>query len=252
MRKAFRYLATAVVASTVAGLSLNVAGADPGAAGAQIKSVDCTSQPEVVAITNLTQQIQVLTGWRLISDPPSEQSFDLGVIGALSPGETVYIESGPKAQGAFVWSHEEIFRDGDPTDYARLVSADGTFFDEFKCPASLTQPGSPTPGANLVPDGGGPPLPRGAGRLPLTVSAGGLLSALGLAVMAVAAAGAWAARQPAVAAVLPPDSGRTAPRPLERRRQGSWAGSLWLAAGIVALVAAASLAITQSPRRRRS
>lgn len=252
MRQAFRYLATATVALTAAGLTLTVAKANPGTAGAQIKSLDCASQPEVVAITNLSQETQVMTGWRLLSDPPDQQSFDLGVIGALSPGETVYIESGPNAQGAFIWSHDEIFRDGDSTDYARLVSAEGTFFDEFRCPAAATQPASPTPtpGANLVPNGGGPPLPRGASRLPLAVGAGSLLSALGLAVIVAAAAGSWAARQPALATALPSDSGRMARRPKEGRRQRG-SGRLWLAAAILALAAAASLAIADSPRRRR-
>lgn len=251
MRLAFRYLATATVALTAAGLTITVANADPGTAGAQIKSLDCASQPEVVAITNLSQETQVMTGWRLLSDPPDQQSFDLGVIGALSPGETIYIESGPNAQGAFVWSHDEIFRDGDSTDYARLVSAEGTFFDEFRCPAAATQPATPTPGANLVPNGGGPPLPRGASRLPLAVGAGSLLSALGLAVIVAAAAGSWAARQPALATALPPDSRRTARRPTEGRRQSSASGRLWLAAATLALAAAASLAIADRPRRRR-
>lgn len=251
MRQALRYLTTATVALTAAGLTITVANADPGTAGAQIKSLDCASQPEVVAITNLSQETQVMTGWRLLSDPPDQQSFDLGVIGALSPGETVYIESGPNAQGAFVWSHDEIFRDGDSTDYARLVSAEGTFFDEFRCAATQAQPATPTPGANLVPNGGGPPLPRGASRLPLAVGAGSLLSALGLAVIVAAAAGSWAARQPALAAALPPDSGRMSRMPKEGRRQSSGSGRLWLAAAILALAAAASLAIADSPRERR-
>lgn len=167
-------LAAGVLAAGVLALGTTMAA---GAAGAQIKSLDCASTPEVVAITNTGAETQVMTGWKLVSDPPDQQSFDLGSIGALSPGETVFIESGPGATGAFIWSKEEVFRDGDATDYARLVSAEGVFFDEVHCTAAS----APMPTMGAIPDGGGPPGPAADGSVPLlAVGVGSAMATLGM------------------------------------------------------------------------
>lgn len=219
------------------------------AAGAQIKSLDCASTPEVVALTNTGTETQVMTGWKLLSDPPDRQSFDLGGIGALSPGETVFIESGPGAAGAFVWSKEEVFRDGDPTDYARLVSADGTFFDEVHCASVPT----PTPTLGLIPNGGGPlgPAPEGSTPL-LAMGAGSALAAVGLvAVLASLAAGVPHRALTAAAGGAPHPLAVAAPAPRSTWRRGDPAVEAYLALAALSVMAAAILGILTRPRSSR-
>ncbi len=117
---------------------------DSGAAGAQqagvrVDFLHVAASPEVVTINNTGPETHVLTGWKLVSDPPDAESFDLSDVGELSPGETVYIQSGPGAGGAFIWSSQFVFRDGDPTDFVRLVDGAGIVVQEVRC-ASPTTP----------------------------------------------------------------------------------------------------------------
>ena len=79
-----------------------------------------------------------MTGWNLQSDPTTQESLALAQFGSLFPGQTVMVESGPAASGAFMWSQNFLFRDGDPTDFARLANDDG--FELIKVNCSAAQP----------------------------------------------------------------------------------------------------------------
>jgi hypothetical protein len=141
----------------------------------RITELQCSRDPEVVAVTNQDINAQNLAGWSLKSDPIASETFDLTSVGTLAPGVTVFVQSGPGANGTFIWSHDFVFRDGDPTDFARIVDANGTVVDEVTCQRESTSPSAaptaaptsaPTPAPTTVPSsarvdvvplGGGPP-----------------------------------------------------------------------------------------------
>src|SRR3989304_5221434 len=99
----------------------------------QIVGLDCNADPEVVVIENVGEATVDLTGWQLLSAPPESQVFDLFTFGALEPGGRLFIESGTSAGGLHVWATEFVFRDGDATDYARIVDASGAVVHEVNC-----------------------------------------------------------------------------------------------------------------------
>ena len=155
-----------------------------------IASLDCDGDPEEVVIENSGDAAQDLSGWTLESDGEGEpEEFDLASLGSLQPGATVFIRSGPGATGVFTWSETFIFRDGDSTDYVRILDDTGATVDEVNCaPGSGATPtAEPTPEAtvepapaNDVPNGGGAPAGGGGGiASSTTVGIGALLAALG-------------------------------------------------------------------------
>jgi lamin tail-like protein len=179
------------------------------AAELRISELQCNSDPEVVTITNQGSAEQDLAGWTLRSDPVVSESFNLSVIGVLGAGVSVFVESGPGAQGSYVWSASFVLRDSDATDFARIVNANGAVVHEVKCQAgsptitaqATAQPTAtaapttarPTPTAapatvstNLVPDGGGPPGSGSwqSGGLMLVIGAWLLAAGFGIVVLA--------------------------------------------------------------------
>jgi hypothetical protein len=164
----------------------------------RVTELQCSSDPETVAITNQGINAQDLTGWSLKSDPVATESFDLTPVGVIAAGVTVFVESGPSASGTFVWPGGFIFRDGDPTDFVRIVDNTGATVQEVNCqgasPSASVAPtapptsaptavptspptGAPTPApttasANLVPNGGGPPAPSSQTLLVLMLAVG--------------------------------------------------------------------------------
>ena len=153
------------------------------AAQVRVTELQCSRDPELVAVTNQGVNAQDLTGWSLKSDPVASETYDLTAVGVLAPGVTVFIESGPAASGTFVWSQSFVFRDGDPSDFVRIVDANSAVVEEVNClgtspgptaaptaaPTSTptaaptaaptrAQTSAPTPApADIVPLGGGPP-----------------------------------------------------------------------------------------------
>jgi len=91
----------------------------------RVTELQCSGDPETVAITNQGINAQDFTGWSLKSDPVASESFDLTPVGVLAAGVTVFVESGPSASGTFVWPGGFILRDGDPTDFVRIVDNTG-------------------------------------------------------------------------------------------------------------------------------
>ncbi len=159
-------------------------------ADVQIAQLSCSGDPELVVIENFGDAVQTLTGWELQSDPPDSEVFDLTVLGGLAPGASISIQSGPSAGGVFKWGLEFIYRDDDPTDYARIVDDTGAIVHQVNC-AEATPTPSPTPSPepsapNGVPNGGGaPPIPSGSPSPAMTLLVGGSLAVAGLAIFAL-------------------------------------------------------------------
>ncbi len=186
-----RITVTAIVSALAIALAL-AAVSPAGAQGpdVQIAQLTCSGDPELVVIENLGDAAQALTGWELQSDPPDSQTFDLTVLGGLAPGASISIQSGPSAGGVFKWTLELIYRDDDPTDYARIVDDTGAIVHQVNC-AEATPTPSPTPSpepspAAEVPNGGGaPPLPSGSLSPAMILLVGGSLAVAGLAMIAL-------------------------------------------------------------------
>jgi hypothetical protein len=125
----------------------------------RISELQCNSDPELVTITNQGSAEQDLAGWTLRSDPVAAESFDLSVIGVLGAGVSVFVESGPGAQGSYVWSTNFVLRDSDATDFARIVNANGAVVHEVKCQAgspTITVGATAQPTATVAPTTAGP------------------------------------------------------------------------------------------------
>ncbi len=174
-------------------IALALAAVSPaGAQGpdVQIAQLSCSGDPELVVIENFGDAAQTLTGWELQSDPPDSQTFDLTVLGGLAPGASISIQSGPSAGGVFKWGLEFIYRDDDPTDYARIVDDTGAIVHQVNCAGRATPTPSPTASPepsppNGVPNGGGaPPIPSGSPS-PAILLIGGSIAVAGVALIAL-------------------------------------------------------------------
>lgn len=232
---------TAVVALAAGSLSF------AAQADVHIVSVDCNGDPEEVVVENAGDIAQDLGGWELWSDPVDEQVFDLASLGSLQPGATVFIRSGPAATGVFTWSEEFIFRDDDPTDFARLVDPDGTAVDEVACgeetieasPTATPEPSpEPSPAANNVPNGGGPPPDGGSIVSAATVGIGALVAAIGALVVMLSRIGMRLRGESGTDAGIGASSGarpRAGTRSGERLRSQTW-GRVLLGLATIALL----------------
>jgi hypothetical protein len=184
------------VSALVSALAIALALAAVSPAGAQgpdvqIAELSCSGDPERVVIENFGDTAQTLAGWELQSDPPDSQTFDLSTLGTqLVPGASNSIQSGPSAGGVFQWTLEFIYRDDDPTDYARIVDDTGAIVHQVNCFEAAPTP-SPTPSpeatpAAEVPNGGGaPPITSGSPSSTMILLGGGSLAAAGLAMIAL-------------------------------------------------------------------
>ncbi|TMB95496.1 MAG: lamin tail domain-containing protein [Chloroflexi bacterium] len=170
-------LALMVVLGGLAGLALVLRpGAMAQGVDVEISQLSCNANPELVVVTNKGATPVDMTGWNLQSDPTTSESLPLQQFGSLSAGATVTVQSGPKAEGSFVWSHTELFRDNDPSDFAQLASDAGQVLLKVNCAAAAQQSATPTaaatrPAATVAaataspaalspasqPSGGGPP-----------------------------------------------------------------------------------------------
>jgi hypothetical protein len=218
----------------------------------RIAELQCTGNPEVVTIENGGDAAQDLTGWTLVSDPTSSESFDLSALGGLQPGASVFIQSGPFASGVFNWGPEFVFRDDDATDFARLVDDEGAIVDEVPCaeptPAETPEPSpapSPEPTSADVPNGGGlPPPPGGLSPSAIMVFAGSILASLG----AVTAAIPWLGSSSVEAAAEPVRL--TGRRERSARSEAAFSWGIGLAVmGIVVALAVALIVDGRGARR---
>ncbi len=181
-------LAVAAILALAFALSAVSFASAQGGPDVQIAQLQCSGDPELVVIENLGDAAQEFTGWELQSDPPDSEIFDLSQFSSLAGGvgASLTIQSGPSASSLIAdprWQTGEfIFRDDDPTDYARIVDNTGEVVHQVNCSAAAT----PTPSPADVPNGGGPPAPTG-GALSSTmmVLIGGSLAAVGVATLAL-------------------------------------------------------------------
>jgi hypothetical protein len=220
----------------------------------QIAVLDCNGDPEVVLIKNLGVAAQPLDGWQLQSDPPDSEVFDLTVLGGLGPWAAASIQSGPSASGIFIWGLEFVFRDDDPTDYARIVDDTGSVVHQVECAGAATPEPQPTPSpeptptpspepspAADVPNGGGPPpLADNALSDATMIFLGGLVSAAGVVTVALS----WLGLRPrpvvGPAASLAPREAKAARRHAQSEEPDSLRGeaiSVGLGLALVGLLA---------------
>ncbi|MGH8248626.1 MAG: lamin tail domain-containing protein [Gammaproteobacteria bacterium] len=165
----------------------------------EISELRCNTDPELVVITNKGATPIDMTGWNLQSDPATSESLPLQQFGSLSAGEIVTVQAGPQAEGSFVWSLTEVFRDNDPSDFAQLASDAGQVLLKVNCAAAAQQSATPTAAAPTVspaalgavaqPSGGGPPdLATSISPVLLMVLGSGFLTA-GLGTVALSLGG---------------------------------------------------------------
>jgi len=96
-------LALMVVLGGLAGLALVLRpGAMAQGVDVEISQLSCNANPELVVVTNKGATPVDMTGWNLQSDPTTSESLPLQQFGSLSAGETITVQSGPKADGSFV------------------------------------------------------------------------------------------------------------------------------------------------------
>jgi hypothetical protein len=112
----------------------------------EISELRCDTDPEVVVVVNKGNTPIDMTGWNLQSDPTSSESLALQQFGSLAAGEMLTAQAGPSAEGAFVWSQTEVFRNNDPSDFAQLASDAGQVLLKVNC-AAAQQSGTPTAAA---------------------------------------------------------------------------------------------------------
>ena len=265
-----------VVTVSTAVLAFSATGASAAAPDVRLASVNCATNPEIVEIKNYGDQEQDLTGWKLESD--GNDPFSLSSAGTIPAGASIFVESGPGVQATFTWSQSQIFRDNDPTDYARLVDNTGVTKSQTACAQATAAPTvaptaapTSTKPAGQVPNGGGPPGTPDHLVSPLTlISLGGsaMAAVVGAALswMGIGAgldrrrkrrAGADAEAsdvpvpEPTVEVSLTPIQPQPKPR---RRRQHESSSQPLLLALIVALAAAILVALLmqaeEGPKRR--
>ena len=254
-----RKVGLAAVFALSGGIALVLAsGARAQESQIQIAQLECGGSPEVVAVRNSGGSALSLVGWTLQSDRPEDGHFNLSAVGVLNPGETVFVQSGPGAGGLFVWSAQPVFRDGDSSDYARIVEVGGAVIHQVNCVGSpvVTPSPSPTPAPSAspapdVPNGGGLPAEATGSVSPTAmVLTGAVMVSAGLATSVlswpVSVFNRRRAAQPSVAQAPPrQDSVRG------RRRRASAAGSLFPIASLL-LLAAVVVMLARGGRRAKS
>lgn len=247
-------LAILVLLGALAALfAIQPATAQAQSSDAQTLEVDCSGDPEVVTVLNGATATD-FTGWSLVSDPVGEQSFDLTTVGELAAGVSVNVQSGPGATGSLVWSQEEVLRDDDPTDFARLRDDTGATIDEVACgEATPTPTAAPTSSPGDVPNGGGPLAPSSE---PLTI----LFTGAGLSAAAVVLVVLTLAPMAAIRGLIPGRGAAAGANEPEvdvtskpsKRRSADIPGSLLLITGLGAALILLLLTAALGARRRQS
>jgi len=253
-------LAGAILASfQVTGAAL---AAPSAASDVKIATLDCAASPEVIEISNAGPDAEDLAGWKLVSDPLASQSYDLSALGTLPPGSSIFVEAGPAAAATFTWSNSEVFRDGDPSDFARLANDAGQAVSQVACAATQGATIAPTATASAaplgdIPDGGGPPgdAAKFIVRPLVAVVAGAALLAVGFVAFTAALIGTASPRlrlgasRSTILSPMPLPPPTRMPFPVSRRpRRGSEPVLLALTAAILAAVIVALFNQRQSGR----
>lgn len=140
-------------------------------------TVLCDAFPEVVTIRNFGTTSVDLAGFQLQSDPTLDEHFNLASeVGFILPGQTITFVAGPGTtdepnDDTYSLTTALIFRDGDPTDFARLVRSDGTT-QQVSCPSATATPtATPTTTATPTATGTVTATPTATGTATATPSA---------------------------------------------------------------------------------
>ncbi len=216
-----------VLASAVLGALVITGDTTPASAKSDVTvtELDCNGSPELVVLTNQGADPQDLTGWKLESDPPADESLDLVPLAIIWPDQSVMIESGPRAEAAFTWARKFVFRNDDPTDYVQIRDDANNVVQKVSCGAQPTAtaepttvptptalPATATPSVDDVPSGGGLPGSAGGGGLSPTfvtvlgasLTTGGLVLLSTTALLAMPSRSRRRAKLPAI--VIPDPS----------------------------------------------
>lgn len=128
---------------------------NPNPGAINITVLSCETSPEYVRIVNSSNTVQSLTGYHIQSD--SGQDVDLGpLVGTIVAHQTIELQSGAGAAGfplfgTYLLTASAIYRDGDPSDFARLVRSDASQ-QTVNCTAAHPTPSpSPTPVPTATP-----------------------------------------------------------------------------------------------------
>ena len=170
-----------------------VSSAHAQGADVQIAQLSCSGDPELLEIENAGDDPQDLDGWEVQSDPPDSEVYDLSVRGTLPARGSISIQSGPSAGGVFLqdkWGKEFVFRDDDPSDYARIVDDTGAIVHQVNCAEATPTPSptsspEPSPAAEVPNGGGAPPISSGSPSPAMILLVGGSLAVAGLAMIAL-------------------------------------------------------------------
>ncbi len=147
-------ITAAVVVSLVTLFALSILSRSPHGASAapsdvQITQLSCDSSPEFVRIKNFGGSSQSLTGFHIQSDPASQDYLLTDYVSSIAAGQTLTFYSGTGSGATYTLTGSNIYRNADPTDYARLVRP-GTTSHQVNCGSTPATPtvaptASPTP-----------------------------------------------------------------------------------------------------------
>jgi hypothetical protein len=230
----------------------------------EISELRCDTDPELIVVMNNGDTALDMTGWNLQSDPTTSESLALQQFGSLAAGASLTAQAGPKAEGAFVWSRTEVFRNNDSSDFAQLASDEGQVLLRVNC-AAAQQPATPTSppaaasptalGAVTAPTAGGPPDAATSITPALLFIIGSGLSTAGLGAFFLGFRGGRpvtsvpALSEPPVAGV---PSGSVAAAASSRHRAGTDRLPVyWFLLGVALLLAALFLALQPGDRSRQ-
>ncbi len=120
-----------------------------------ISTLSCDSSPEYVRIRNFGGSTQSLASFRIQSDP-SQDYLLADHVASIAAGQTLEFQSGSGSAdnpgaGIYKLTGSNIYRNSDPTDYARLVRP-ATTSHQVNCGDTPTTPTAvPTPSPTGVP-----------------------------------------------------------------------------------------------------
>lgn len=112
-----------------------------------ITVLSCDSSPEYVRMRNFGSTSQSLTNFRIQSDPASQDYLLTDYVSSIGAGQTLEFQSGTGSAdnpgaGIYKVTGSNIYRNSDPTDYARLVRSNSTT-QTVNCGSVVTTPTAP-------------------------------------------------------------------------------------------------------------
>lgn len=155
--------AAAAVAFAVVGSAMQSRHAYAATSDVTITELSCDSSPEFVRIRNFGGSSQSLSGFSLQSDPSSQDYPLTDYASSIASGQTLTFYSGTNSAGlTYQITGSNIYRNGDSTDYARLVRP-GASSVQINCGSV---PVTPSPTISATPTKSPSPTPTQASHTP--------------------------------------------------------------------------------------